>query len=1337
MTGYTGKDFNLLFSKMSEGVAIHELIFDSAGKPVDYRILDVNPSFETLTSIPKSKAAGARASEIYGTGTAPFLEIYSRASSSGKPESFETYFPPMEKYFSISVVSMHHGVFATIFNDITELKKAANRTEQLNQFLLALRNVNQLITHVKRDPQRLIDEITRTLVQSCNYSHVWMVLLNRDHQATAVTSSSPSEYWDKLNQEFKKDNIPPCAKDAIEKGKTVVVSAISDYCTHCPLARSEITKLVAPLVHDNKLWGVIAVDIASGAFIGEEELSLFDEMAGDIAFALSDIENEEARIRTEKALAESEIRYHSLFNNSNDAIYVHIEGITGRFIDVNDRACQLLGYSREELLEMCPNDINDPDYFSRMPENPESLLKDGKGVFEMVHVAKDGRRIPVELSTGPLTLGGVSLYMTIARDLTERKKTEAELKNLSKFPEENPNPVVRVAEDGTLLYANPASSPVIEFFGASTGEKVRDDLGTMVKAVLGGQTPDRLEIKWQDKIYRFVLAPISESRYVNFYGEDITKRRKSEKALAESESRFRSLFEHMINGFTYCQMIFEGDNPVDFIYIQVNEAFPVLTGLDNVTGKKVSEVIPGIRESDPILFERYGRVALTGIPERFETYVEALKMWFEIAVYSPAKGYFVAVFDVITERKKAEAELVRFNRLYDVLSQVNQAVVRANDSASFLDTTCDIMADRGGFDLAWIGQLKPDSKSIIPISAAGKARDYLDGIDVIADDSPKGRGPVGMSIRHKAPYIIENFMTDKRAAYWNNRARAFHFGGVGAFPIFVNGDIWGALGVYSSTVGYFGDKEVKLLEEAAGDIGFALQNIERERLRIAAEFRIQAAADEWMTTFDSIKDMVAIVDQDHIIRRVNRAFSDMLNAAPGDLLGQHCYKVIHCMNQPHPSCPHARTLISRKAESSEYFDKKLKKWVEASSSPIFDDDGALVGSVHIIKDISARKRAEEEKQLLRDKAEIASRLATVGEMAAGIAHEINNPLTGVIGFSEMLMDQDVTPEIKEQLQIINDGSKRVKDIVKRMLTFARQSKPMKSRIDIHELIENTLEIRGYVLKTANIEVARDYGQDLPWITVDPGQLQQVFLNLIVNAEYAMKQNQGIKGILTVSTRKKADKMVLSFSDNGCGMSKETVGKLFQPFFTTKNPGEGTGLGLSVSRSIILEHGGEIQVESKPGSGSTFTVELPINAEPEVIEETAPEDSGIPTSNTKARVMVIDDEPAVRSLIEKILVREGHSVQNIENPNDVLEILKETAFDVILLDIRLPGISGIELYGDIILIHPELKEKVIFITGDTADANVREFIANHRANWITKPFDRATFLKKFNEVLLRK
>jgi len=194
--------------------------------------------------------------------------------------------------------------------------------------------------------------------------------------------------------------------------------------------------------------------------------------------------------------------------------------------------------------------------------------------------------------------------------------------------------------------------------------------------------------------------------------------------------------------------------------------------------------------------------------------------------------------------------------------------------------------------------------------------------------------------------------------------------------------------------------------------------------------------------------------------------------------------------------------------------------------------------------------------------------------------------------SQSQRDGRLSPDVREQLQIIEDGSQRVKEIIKRMLTFARQSKPVKSLVDITELIENTLALRAYVLKTANIEVAKEYERDLPWLTIDASQMQQVFLNIIVNAEFAMKNSHG-RGKLSVKVATVGDTLRITFSDDGPGMSKETLDKLFQPFFTTKEPGEGTGLGLSLSRSIILEHGGEIKAESEPGQGTIFTITLPI------------------------------------------------------------------------------------------------------------------------------------------------
>ncbi len=386
-----------------------------------------------------------------------------------------------------------------------------------------------------------------------------------------------------------------------------------------------------------------------------------------------------------------------------------------------------------------------------------------------------------------------------------------------------------------------------------------------------------------------------------------------------------------------------------------------------------------------------------------------------------------------------------------------------------------------------------------------------------------------------------------------------------------------------------------------------------------------------------------------------------------------------------------------------------------------------------IRDITQRKQAETENKILRDKAEMASRLAAVGEMAAGIAHEINNPLTGVIGFSELLLERPGLPEdVREELRIINDSSLRVRDIIKRMLTFARQVEPQRRNVSINELLDNTLELRDYVLKTANIKVVKQYDPDLPWVYADPGQLQQVFLNLIVNAEYAMKKTNK-NGVLILKTERFGDYVQVSITDNGTGMSETTLAKLFQPFFTTKDPGEGTGLGLSLSHGIIQEHFGTIRAESAVGHGATFIIELPVPPVeiPPIIEEPMPE----PVKAVKhARILVVDDEPTVRLLMRTILTRDGHVVEECDDSRQVMQKLQETGYDVILLDLRMPGMSGMELFSAISTRWPKLAQRIIFITGDTSDSDTREYLANHQIPFITKPFDKKTLEDKVNALL---
>ena len=239
----------------------------------------------------------------------------------------------------------------------------------------------------------------------------------------------------------------------------------------------------------------------------------------------------------------------------------------------------------------------------------------------------------------------------------------------------------------------------------------------------------------------------------------------------------------------------------------------------------------------------------------------------------------------------------------------------------------------------------------------------------------------------------------------------------------------------------------------------------------------------------------------------------------------------------------------------------------------------------IIRDLTERKKMEE--QLI-----LTDRLASIGELASGIAHELNNPLTSVIGFSELLLNQDVSDDVKEDLKVINREAQRTAGIVGNLLTFARKRPPAKQLLDINNIIQMVLELRAYEQRVNNILVNTRLAPDLPEIMADGFQLQQVFLNIVINAEQFMIEAHG-RDTLTITTERVGDIVRASFADDGSGITKENLGHLFDPFFTTKEVGKGTGLGLSICHGIITEHGGRIYAKSKLGKGATFVVELPI------------------------------------------------------------------------------------------------------------------------------------------------
>jgi len=410
-------------------------------------------------------------------------------------------------------------------------------------------------------------------------------------------------------------------------------------------------------------------------------------------------------------------------------------------------------------------------------------------------------------------------------------------------------------------------------------------------------------------------------------------------------------------------------------------------------------------------------------------------------------------------------------------------------------------------------------------------------------------------------------------------------------------------------------------------------------------------------------------------------------------------------------------------------------WFQAIKVPQFDDKGNIVGLVSVARDITERKQALEREKQMQQELNLSSRLASIGQMASGIAHEINNPLTSVIGFSQLLLRRGIPEDIRKRLETINNEAQRVARIVENLLTFARRRKPGREYIDVNEIISQTLELRSYEMRANNIQVVIELSPELPPIVADPGQLQQVFVNIILNAEKTMGAEHG-RGTLVVKTERIQNIIRASFTDDGPGISKENLDKIFDPFFTTREVGNGTGLGLSICYGIVAQHKGKLYAQSELGKGTTFFVELPIVSKREQQNDTeATSEEALPP-RSGAKILVIDDERSVLDFLSSLLTEEGYQIETTDRANVALEKLKRQKYDLLLLDIKMPGMSGIELYRHIEATDLALAQRVLFITGDIIEPDTTNFLKRTKAPYITKPLEIDKLMGEINRILRR-
>ncbi len=413
--------------------------------------------------------------------------------------------------------------------------------------------------------------------------------------------------------------------------------------------------------------------------------------------------------------------------------------------------------------------------------------------------------------------------------------------------------------------------------------------------------------------------------------------------------------------------------------------------------------------------------------------------------------------------------------------------------------------------------------------------------------------------------------------------------------------------------------------------------------------------------------------------------------------------------------------------------KTMAAEIDARQAAINERSAALAEvNEQLADELKERERAERELARQREVLHQSEKLNALGSLLAGVAHELNNPLSVVVGRSMMLEDRFRDEPEAVGIAKLRGAAERCAKIVKTFLALARQETPSREPANVEELIRSALDIVGYGLRTNSIAVTVEADDELPEIMVDPNQIIQVFTNLLVNAQHALSEQAGARTISIGARLLDAEHVVrIAVTDNGPGIPPELRSRIFEPFFTTKEVGEGTGLGLSVSRGLIEAHGGTIIVEQPAEGGTCFIITLPVRATPAPEDAAAVDDeAGIPAR----RILIVEDEPDVAQMLAEVLEGVGHKTEIAATGKEALARLDAEPFDLILSDMRMPDMDGRGLFETIHARNPVLAARVIFVTGDALSGPTARFLEEVDQPVIEKPFAPAEVRRVVARVL---
>ncbi|PIW44469.1 MAG: hypothetical protein COW18_12950 [Zetaproteobacteria bacterium CG12_big_fil_rev_8_21_14_0_65_54_13] len=894
---------------------------------------------------------------------------------------------------------------------------------------------------------------------------------------------------------------------------------------------------------------------------------------------------------------------------------------------------------------------------------------------------------------------------TVNSELQEKViSLETANNDISNLIDSTKNASIFLDTDLNIKFFTPSSKRLFNLIASDIGRPLSDiaarfddpQLADDIQRVMQTEQPSHREVKdlagnWYNR--RILPYRTAEGRILGavITFDDITVIKHALEEMDHSEQKYRGLFEHMLNGFALHKIVCdEQGKPVDYLFVEVNKAFEQLTGLQghDIIGRKVTEVLPGIENDSADWITRYGKIALSGKPLRFEQFSQALDKWFSVLAYSPEAGSFATVIEDITDRRQAAALLAESEKHFrDTFEQAAVGIAHVGLDGRWLHINsrlCDML-----------GYTHDELQ-------ARTFQDITHPDDLDSDLKLMQQLLVG-SIK---TYSMEKrYLRKDGSPLWFNLTASLVLSTDGAPDYFI-----------------------AVIEN------INKRKLAEERLRISErtlrEAQQTAHIGSWTNDFDG-----------HI------SWSDELyhiyDVSPEDFTPttENIIQLVHPDDRPLLQQWFDDCLAEQKPDPIvlRYIrpDGSLR-YIKRQGELICDAEGKPSHMTGTAQDITEQKELEEQFQQ-------AQKMEALGTLVGGIAHDFNNILAGITGNIYLAKQQgQMPPDAADRLHTVEGLSFRAANLIQQLLTFARKDKVSMQALPFTPFLKETMKFMRSSIPE-NITVSQDIPDNPMIIKGDGTQIHQVLMNLINNARDALEGVENPRIDIRLAylhtdpdfrhayPHATHDNYAhLSIADNGCGIPEHAIKHLFEPFFTTKEPGKGTGLGLAMAFGAVQTHNGFIDVESTPGKGSVFHIYLPIEEDREITPELA--EDGQPEIGHGETILLVDDEPYVIETGKEVLESLGYRVLAARDGKTAVDLFRANCEKIalVMMDVVMPGLSGAKAAEQIRQISPGIK--VLFCSGYDKEAALPRDLSSDDTPFLSKPYNVAALSKAIKKQL---